>query len=163
MILECFFLTDLCSICVTRIQTNLLMVPKHPYQCLMVQVHGSLQLIVFAEKNIVPKFRLILDVRYFYFLQILVHYLIFLLFPQLISLNISWGMAEHMTTVLKTAQELCQHTLACTSNFVFMNSTWPHSLSQILISFLLCNCTSYPYLIVGQMLGSSSQDSLFPI
>lgn len=65
------------------------MVPKHPYQCLMVQIHGSLQLIVFAEKNIVLKFRLILDVRYFYFLQILVHYLIFLLFPQLISLNIS--------------------------------------------------------------------------
>lgn len=84
-----FFYTDLCSICITRIQTNLLMVPKHPYQCLVVQVHGSLQLIVFAEKNIVPKFRLIFDVRYFYFLQILVHYLIFLLFPQLISLNIS--------------------------------------------------------------------------
>lgn len=80
----------------------------------MVQVHGGLQLIVFAEKNIVPKFRLILDVCYFYFLQILVHYLILLLFPQLISLNISWGMAEHMTTVLKTVQELCQHTLACT-------------------------------------------------
>lgn len=54
--------------------------------------------------------------------------------------------------VLKIAQELYQHILACTSNFVYKNSRWSHSLSQILISFLLCNFTLSPYLTVGQML-----------
>lgn len=83
-----FSYTDLCSICVTRIQTNLPMASKHPYQCLMVQGHGSSQLIVFAE-DFVSKFRLISDVYCFYFLQILVYDLIFFLFPQLIALNIS--------------------------------------------------------------------------